>query len=132
MFGRPLAPTKPRRSVGSPTRRSERSPGPRRRAQVPAGLRPFLPLLALVLVLAGFALAPGVGLAMLLVLVGAIAVRRYRVVKDLDYYELRRQDPYFRSWDDYRHGRGYRGLDSPEADNDGTIVVRARNHDTAD
>jgi hypothetical protein len=40
-----------------------------------------------------------------------IAMRLYKANRDVPYYKLRRRDPLYRSFDDFRRGRRYRGLD---------------------
>jgi hypothetical protein len=57
---------------------------------------------------------PLVAIGLVLLVFTVIAVKLYRVNKRLTYEEIRSRDPLFRGWDDFRHGRGYRGLDNDD------------------
>ena len=69
---------------------------------------PFMPVVALVLVLIGFAITPWLGLALLGAVCGAVCGgvmwSRYRQVKGIDYVTLRSSDPLWRAWDAFRRG----------------------------
>jgi hypothetical protein len=105
MFGRPLPPAPP------PSKQHRVSP---RQRSIPPGLVPFVPVLAIVLVLIATLVEPVAGLVLLVVLLAAIIRMRYRFVRGVDYYTLRGRDPLYRSLDDFRHGRNrYRDADRP-------------------
>jgi hypothetical protein len=68
-------------------------------------LVPFIPVLAAVTVLVAIVVEPVLGIVLLVAYLGTIIWMRYRDVKDVDYRTLRRRDPLYRSFDDYRRGR---------------------------
>jgi hypothetical protein len=77
------------------------------------GLVPWLLPAFFVLVVLAFGALPLLGGAALVLLVlGAICVTLYRATENMDYVQMRREDPLYRGFDDFRRGRGYRGLDS--------------------
>ena len=113
MFGRPVqAPSRGSTPNGASQQRSDE---PRQRSS-PPGLLPWIPVLFLVAVLAVIIAAPAfvsipVVIVAVLTVCGRIAVTLYKANRDVPYYELRRRDPLYRSFDYFRRGRGYRGLD---------------------
>ena len=99
MFGRPPSrPSPPSAPAG------EQPAGPRQRS-IPPGLVPFVPVIAIVVILVAAVITPWLGVALLVVAVAQIMRLRYRDVKDIDYPTLRRGDPWARAWDAFRRGR---------------------------
>jgi hypothetical protein len=96
MFGRPLPPAPA--PVAAPRASRLRRP-------IPPGLVPFIPVFAVVAVLVALLLVPILGIVLLVACLGTVIWMRYRAVKDVDYYTLRRRDPLYRAFDDYRRRR---------------------------
>jgi hypothetical protein len=113
MFGRPVQPPAP---GSTPDGASQQRSEVRRQRPIPPGLVPWIAVLLLVAVLAVIVAAPAlvsipVVIVAVLAVCGRIAMALYKANKDVPYHELRRRDPLYRSFDDFRRGRGYRGLD---------------------
>jgi hypothetical protein len=79
---------------------------------VPPGLVPWLIPLLIVVVVVVVGVAPLlVALPLLALIFGSIGVALLRANRGQSYHELRGDDPLYRGFDDFRRGRGYRGLD---------------------
>lgn len=89
-----------------------RQQGNRPPKPVPAWARPWLIPGFVVLLVVDLGAAPRlVAIGVMLLMLAVVAVILYRSNQGQDYIELRRTDPLYRGLDDYRQGRGYRGLD---------------------
>jgi hypothetical protein len=100
MFGRPSPPTSaPASTPGNASR------GGRPQRSIPPGLVPFVPVIAIVVILIAALITPWLAVALIVVGVAQIVRMRYRDVKDVDYATLRRNDPWARAWDTFRRGR---------------------------
>ena len=114
MFGNPLEgrDRPPGVSAARASGAGEQLSSDRRQRPIPPGLVPWLVPAGIVLTVVVMAVAPFVVvLALLLVICVAIGLVRSRSNRGRGYYEMRREDPLYRDLDDYRRGRGYRGLD---------------------
>jgi hypothetical protein len=115
MFGRPAeVPTKAHGPVAgrgdlAAERRRVKSVAQK---PIPPGLVPWLVPLLIVFVIFVVVVVPALVAVLVLALVfGAVGWTLYRASRRMSYSELRREDPLFRSLEDFRRGRGYRGVD---------------------
>jgi hypothetical protein len=115
MFGRPskAVAASPGLSSDQPTGAGAQRPTLDELRPVPGWMVPWLLPGFVVFVIIIIGLAPGlVAIALMLLAFAVIGATLYRVNKRLTYEEIRETDPLYRGWDDFRRGRGYRGLDS--------------------
>jgi hypothetical protein len=104
MFGRPASETQ--------VPAGQKHVAGQRRA-VPPGLVPFLPVIAIVIVLAAFLIVAWLGVTLLVLGVALIFWLRYRDVKGIDYPTLRGADPWARAWDSFRRGTSWDDRNRP-------------------
>lgn len=110
MFGRRTEASSPEPVASSPGAGSEQRAAERRQRPVPLWVVPWsIPLFIVLMVVVLSVASPLIAVALALVVVTAIGVALARVTKGKDTEELRRIDPLFRRFDDYR--RNYLGLD---------------------
>jgi hypothetical protein len=108
MFGRPVPAPSPGPTSNGASQQRSGEPG---RRSIPPGLVPWIPVLLLVAVLAVILAAPAfvsipVVIIAVLAVCGRVALTLYKANRDVPYYELRRRDPLYRSFDDFRRRRG--------------------------
>lgn len=97
--------------MAAPQREDVEAPGEDQQQLIPRGLVPWLIPMLVVLGVVAIGVLGLAGLGVLLVALVVICLTPIRTTRRQSYYELRRNDPFYGSIDDFRKGRGYMSLD---------------------